>query len=101
VGAIDYINLAQNRDRWWALVYTVINLRVPQQAGNFWSILGCFSFSGRTLLHGVSYIHNTALHAFHVWKLKVISEWIFYADFKNAIYFPLSRLVSEVTGVNL
>jgi hypothetical protein len=31
----------------------VINLWVPQNAGNFLSSLGHFSFSGRTLLHGV------------------------------------------------
>jgi hypothetical protein len=29
VGGIDWIDLAQDRDRWRALVYTVMNLRVP------------------------------------------------------------------------
>jgi hypothetical protein len=28
-GGIDWISLAQYRDRWRALVYTVMNLRVP------------------------------------------------------------------------
>jgi transposase len=28
-GGMDWINLAQNRDRWWALVGAVMNLRVP------------------------------------------------------------------------
>jgi hypothetical protein len=28
-GGMDWIELAQNRDRWWALVTAVTNLRVP------------------------------------------------------------------------
>jgi hypothetical protein len=28
-GGADWIGLAQDRDRWGALVYTVMNLRVP------------------------------------------------------------------------
>jgi hypothetical protein len=28
-GSVDWINLAQDRDRWRAFVYTVMNLRVP------------------------------------------------------------------------
>jgi hypothetical protein len=58
---MDWIDLAQHRDRWWAvvnavmaLVYMAMNLQVPQNAGNFLCSLGCVSFSGRTLLHGVS-----------------------------------------------
>jgi hypothetical protein len=26
---MDLIDVAQDRDRWWALVYAVMNLRVP------------------------------------------------------------------------
>jgi hypothetical protein len=38
-GGADWVDLAQDTDRWRALVYTVMNLRVPYNAGNFLSNL--------------------------------------------------------------
>ena len=34
-GCGDWMDLAQDGDRWRALVSTVMNLRVPKNAGNF------------------------------------------------------------------
>jgi len=34
-GGKDWVELAHNRDRWWAVVTAVMNLRVPYNAGNF------------------------------------------------------------------
>jgi hypothetical protein len=34
-GDVDGIHLAQDMDRWWALVNTVMNCRVPLNVGNF------------------------------------------------------------------
>jgi hypothetical protein len=34
-GDMDWIDLAQNIDRWWALVFVVMNLRVPLTCGEY------------------------------------------------------------------
>jgi hypothetical protein len=35
VRGVDWIDLAQERERWWTFVNAVMNLRVPHNAGNF------------------------------------------------------------------
>ena len=53
-GYMDWIGLAQDRDRWRTLVSVVMNLRVPWIAWNFLTICKPISFSRRTLHRGVS-----------------------------------------------
>ena len=37
-GGMDWIDLAQDRDRWWALVNGVMKLRFPGNMFNFWEL---------------------------------------------------------------
>ena len=53
-GYMDWIGLAQDRDRWRTLVSAVMNLRVPRNAWNFLTSCKPVRFSRRTLHHGVS-----------------------------------------------
>ena len=53
-GYMDWIGLAQDRDRWRTLVSAVMNLLVPSNGGNFLTSCKPVSFSRRTLRHGVS-----------------------------------------------
>jgi hypothetical protein len=48
---MDWIDLAQDRDQWRSLVDTVMNLRVPQNAGKFLSSGTIGGFSRRAQLH--------------------------------------------------
>ena len=50
---MDWIDLAQDRDRWWTLVGGIMNLRVPLNVGNFLTNLKPASFSERNMLHEV------------------------------------------------
>ena len=51
---LDWIDLGEDRDLWWALVNALMNLRVPFLAGNFLTSCGPVSFSGRAVLREVS-----------------------------------------------
>ena len=53
-GYMDWIGLAQHRERWRTLVNAVMNIRVPWNAGNFLTSCKPVSFSRRTLHHAVS-----------------------------------------------
>jgi len=53
-GGMDWIELAQDRDRWQAVVYMVMNVWVPSYEWNFLTSLEQVSFSRRTLLNGLS-----------------------------------------------
>jgi len=44
-GVMDWIELAENRDRWRAIVKAVMNLRVPYNAGIFVTSCKSVSFS--------------------------------------------------------
>ena len=46
-GIMHWIDLAQYRDGWWALVDVVLNFRVPYEVGK------PVSFSRKSLLYGV------------------------------------------------
>jgi hypothetical protein len=53
-GDVDWISLAQVRDRWRALVNSVLNLRVPENAGKLSSVQTTRDLSSGAQFHGVS-----------------------------------------------
>ena len=53
-GYMDWIWLTQDSDGWRRVVSSVMNFRVPQNAGNFLTSCKPVSSSRRTLHHGVS-----------------------------------------------
>jgi hypothetical protein len=48
---MDWIDLALDRDQWWALVNSAINIRVPQNAGKYLSSCTIGGFSRMSQIH--------------------------------------------------
>jgi hypothetical protein len=53
-GDVDWIGLAQDRDRWRALVNSVLHLRVPYNTGKLWSVQTTRDLSSSAQLRRVS-----------------------------------------------
>ena len=58
---MEWIELAQDSDRWHALVNMLMNLQVPYNARNFLTNWKPVSFSRTTLLHAVTLYQQQAL----------------------------------------
>jgi hypothetical protein len=52
---MDWVDVAKDRDRWRALVITVVNLQVASISGNFLSSCTIGGFSRRAQLNELSY----------------------------------------------
>ena len=55
-GDMNWIRLAQDGDKWRAVVHAVMNRRVPRNAGISWLAEDLFSFWERTLLHVIIWL---------------------------------------------
>jgi hypothetical protein len=55
-GGVDRTAVTHDSDRWKALVNSVMNLRVPQNAGKISSGYTTGGLSGNAQLHGVSWV---------------------------------------------
>jgi hypothetical protein len=54
---MDWIDLAEDRDQWKALMNTIMNLRVPQNGGKFLSGSTIDNFSRRAQLRKSAHLH--------------------------------------------
>ena len=96
-GYMDWIGLAQDRDRWRTLVNAAMNLRVPWNAGNFLTSFKPVSFSRRTLHPGVSK-YGVTLYVFRTVFSSIISSSRLYIQQTNRY---CCLLASKQTAVSV
>jgi hypothetical protein len=70
----EWMELAQDRDRWRALVSTVKNHKKQKTRGISWLAAEPVSFSRRTLLHGVSKCHPVTCRSLAVYLFRKLRD---------------------------
>ena len=50
---MDWLDLAEDKDKWGVVAKAAMNFRVPKNAGNFLTWRGNISFSRKTLFYEV------------------------------------------------
>jgi hypothetical protein len=83
---VDWIGLAQDKNRWRALVNSVLNLRVPWHAGKLSSGLTSSGLSGSAQLHRVSKLVAFALLAEESWVCWLCSSSAILNNYKTQRY---------------
>ena len=56
---LDWINLAQGMEKWWAVVNTSVDFGYQQNARNFFTCGGTISFSKKTLFLAIKQLIQT------------------------------------------
>jgi hypothetical protein len=108
-GDVDWISLAQDRNRWRALVNSVLNLRVPWNAGKLSRGLTSSGLSSSTQLHIVSYWILKALcnsrTGVRLGKLPIVrftfSKWVSAANSQAGQTLVITDLMSTLWRANL
>jgi len=69
---LDWISIAEDRDKWWAVVNTVVNLVFHKMCGIFLTNWEKIILSKRTLLHALSQSFNQSvtIHVAHMIAVK-------------------------------
>jgi hypothetical protein len=98
---MDWIDLAQERDRCRALMNVVMKLRIAQDAGNFLTSWGTVSFSRRNLLHAISQSVYNSLPLIHLLnRTNPLPPHLFNTPFNIIIAFsPLNLLNVELNPI--
>ena len=99
-GGMDLIDVTQDRNRWRVLVSAVMNMRVPQNAGNFLTSWKPISFSKMTLLHGVIVLVIYGIKSWHFTPRKRTRINIIENKVMRIIY-EKKRSIRELTNINI